>query len=292
MKIKKVGIILRKGNDEPRKIAAELQEWFAKKSIDSVIDQVHEGLDLLVILGGDGTLLHVADQASSFSIPVVGINLGDLGFLTEVSKDERFEALENILKGSVTIEKRMMLKIRLCSSQRKSDWRYALNDVVISKGQIDQLIQLGTWADQDYITTYRADGLIFSTPTGATAYNLSAGGPIVHPSLHSILVTPICPFMLDSRPVLVAPETRLITRLIVDQAPDVKVIIDGQNCWDMRADDFLEVRASDKHLRLIASSQKGYFDILRNKLSWGAGSRGNLTSSTVDSLKGDFLLPE
>lgn len=289
MKIRKVGIILRKGNDEPRKIGAELQEWFAKKSIAAVIDQVHAGLDLLVILGGDGTLLHVADQASSFSIPVVGINLGDLGFLTEVSKDERFAALENILAGSVTIEKRMMLKIRLCSGRQKSAWRYALNDAVISKGQIDQLIQLGTWADQDYITTYRADGLIFSTPTGATAYNLSAGGPIVHPSLHSILVTPICPFMLDSRPVLVAPQTRLITKLIVDQAPEVKVIIDGQNCWDMKANDFLEVRASDKHLRLIASHRQGYFDILRNKLNWGSGVRGNIAFKQIE---GDFLPPE
>lgn len=272
--IKKVGIILRKGSDEPKAIAAELQGWFAERSIETVIDAVLPDLDLLVILGGDGTLLHVADQASQFAIPVVGINLGDLGFLTEVAKEERYHALSAILAGGFTIEKRMMLKVRLVGSEGTTDWHYALNDVVISKGNLDSLLQLSTWADHEYITTYRADGLIFSTPTGATAYNLSAGGPIVHPSLCSILVTPICPFMLDSRPVLLAPQTRLTSRLLVQQNTDVKVISDGMILWDMKGDQVLEVMASDRTLQLIGSPQKGYFEILRNKLGWGGVSRG------------------
>jgi NAD+ kinase len=270
MAIKKVGIIIRKGSDEPQKIALELQQWFEARAITVFIDTVAEGLDLLVILGGDGTLLHIASQASRFSIPVVGINLGDLGFLTEISKSERYEALEGIMNGSFVIEERMMLKVRFWSHGDASDWHYALNDIVISKGTLDSLIQLSTWADDHYITTYRADGLIFSTPTGATAYNLSAGGPIVHPKLHSILVTPICPFMLDSRPVLLAPETRLISRLFADHLQNVKVIVDGKIAWDMKGNDFLEVRASEKKLQLICSSQKDYFEILKNKLSWGS----------------------
>ncbi len=272
MKVKKVGIILRKDSEEPKVIAKELGIWFSDRSIDTVIDQVSEDMDLLVILGGDGTLLHVAEQASCFSIPVVGINLGDLGFLTEVASSERFEALEAILSGALEIENRMMLKVRLGSDGEESEWFHALNDVVISKGSIDQLIKLGAWADQDYITTYRADGLIFSTPTGATAYNLSAGGPIVHPHLDSILVTPICPFMLDSRPVLLSPATKLSTKL-VGGSDNVKVIIDGKVIWDMRENDVLEVRSAEKPLQLLGSPQKGYFEILRNKLNWGGSER-------------------
>ena len=272
--IKKVGIILRQGSEEPKTIAAELGQWFAERAIDTIIDEVRPDLDLLVILGGDGTLLHVADQASQFAIPVLGINLGDLGFLTEVAKDERYQALNAVLDGGFTIEKRMMLKVRRVGDTEASDWRYALNDVVISKGNLDSLLQLSTWADQEYITTYRADGLIFSTPTGATAYNLSAGGPIVHPSLHSILVTPICPFMLDSRPVLLAPQTRLTSRLIAEHDTYAKVIIDGRVVWDMQGNQTLEVMASDRTLQLIGSPQKGYFEILRNKLGWGGIARG------------------
>jgi len=250
-------------------MAAELCEWFLQRSIKTVIDKVTEDLDLLVILGGDGTLLHVAELASRYAIPVVGINFGNLGFLTEVSRPERFSALEGILAGKITEEKRMMLQVRIHTEKSSSTWSYALNDVVITKGNIDRLIHLSCWADHELITTYRADGLIFSTPTGATAYNLSAGGPIVHPSMNSILVTPICPFMLESRPVLLASNTKLTSRLIKAGSDNVKVIIDGRAIWDMRENDALEVRSAENPLRLIGSPAKGYFEILRNKLNWG-----------------------
>jgi NAD+ kinase len=161
-----------------------------------------------------------------------------------------------------------MLKARLHHGGETADWRYGLNDVVVSKGSADRLAQLSTWADREYITTYRADGLIFSTPTGSTAYNLSAGGPIVNPALQSILVTPICPFMLESRPVLL-PATVCLTTRLAEQANGVKVIVDGQPAWEMAAGDTLEVMASERPLRLICSPQKDYFEILRNKLNWG-----------------------
>ncbi|MDH5298302.1 MAG: NAD(+)/NADH kinase [Desulfobulbaceae bacterium] len=276
MKIRKVGIILKKESPEPERIGRELAAWFAQRSVSAVIDAISDDMDMVVILGGDGTLLHVADQASRLGIPVVGVNLGALGFLTEVAVDERYEALAAILAGSAVIEERMMLKVRLRSGDALTDWEYVLNDVVISKGSIDRLVQLSAWADQEYITTYKADGLIFSTPTGSTAYNLSAGGPVLHPALRAILVTPICPFMLESRPVLLPAAMNLGTRL-AGGAGEVKVIVDGRFAWEMRGDDLLEVKVAEKPLRLIGSPQKGYFEILRNKLNWGGNSRGDAT---------------
>ena len=277
MKIRKAGIILKKNSARPRQIADELVDWFSAKGIETVLDQITDDLDVLVTLGGDGTLLHVADKASKHEIPVMGINLGGLGFLTAVAEDERIGALTSLLEGTVSIEERMLIKTRLRRGStdiaESTEYHYALNDVVISKGNIDQIIRLSTWADQEYITTYRADGLIFSTPTGSTAYNLSAGGPIVQPNLPSLLVTPICPFMLESRPVLLAPDVQLVTKL-VSKVNDVKIIIDGRLTWEMEENFQLEVKVAEKPLLLISSPQKGYFEILRNKLNWG-GSENN-----------------
>jgi len=268
MKIRKVGIICKKDSAAALEMSGELLPWLATRGIVAAVDALADDMDLLVILGGDGTLLHVADQASRLQVPVVGVNLGDLGFLTEVAVSERYEVLERILAGQVVVEERLMLKARLHHGNETADWRYGLNDVVVSKGSADRLAQLSTWADQEYITTYRADGLIFSTPTGSTAYNLSAGGPIVNPALQAILVTPICPFMLESRPVLLPASVSLTTRL-AEQANGVKIIVDGQPAWEMSAGDTLEVMASERPLRLICSPQKDYFEILRNKLNWG-----------------------
>jgi len=270
--LNKVGIICRIDSETARCMAAELSSWLVGKGVSAEIDQISADMDLLVILGGDGTLLHVADRASQMHIPVVGINLGGLGFLTEVAAAERFEVLEGIMAGRVVIEERVMLKARVLHNGETGAWRYALNDVVVNKGSLDHLVHLSAWADDTYITTYRADGLIFSSPTGSTAYNLSAGGPIVHPALAAILVTPICPFMLESRPVLLPGEARLTTRL-VKKSNNVKVIIDGMSVWEMSAEDTLEVVASEKKLRLVCSPQKDYFEILRNKLNWGGGSQ-------------------
>jgi NAD+ kinase len=269
MKINKVGIILKQDSGEALRIGIELTDWLQERGVTGVIDQITADMDLLVILGGDGTLLHVAYQASRYKIPVVGVNLGSLGFLTEVSVANRYEALEKILAGSVVMEDRLMLKSRLCRGESgTSEWYYALNDVVISKGSIDRLARMEAWADDEFITSYRADGLIFSTPTGSTAYNLSAGGPIIHPEMHAIMLTPICPFMLESRPVLLPQTVRLITR-VVGPADDVKVIVDGRSTFDMADGEHLEVMAAEHPLRLVCSPHKGYFEILRSKLNWG-----------------------
>lgn len=279
MEIRKVGIICKKDSPPAVEMSKELLPWLEERAITAEIDAIADDMDLLIILGGDGTLLHVADQASLLQVPVVGVNLGDLGFLTEVAVSERYEVLERILAGQVVVEERLMLKTRIHRGSETVDWRYALNDVVVSKGSADRLAQLSTWADREYITTYRADGLIFSTPTGSTAYNLSAGGPIVNPALQSILVTPICPFMLESRPVLL-PATVCLTTRLAGQANEVNVIVDGQPAWEMSAGDVLEVVASERPLRLICSPQKDYFEILRNKLNWG-GRAGEPRKDTL-----------
>ena len=272
MKIRKAGIILKKGFKKPREIGEEIIKWFSEKGVKAVVDKVTKDLDILIILGGDGTLLHIADKASRYEIPVMGINLGGLGFLTAVSVKERFEALELLLQGKMKVEKRLLLKTRLLGGSetepRSDNYLYALNDVVISKGDIEQIVNLRTWSDQEFITTYRADGLIFSTPTGSTAYNLSSGGPIVQPQLPCILVTPICPFMLESRTVLLSADVTLITQL-AEKADNVKVIVDGRFTWKMVKNSRLEVKTASNPLYLISMPQKGYFEILRNKLNWG-----------------------
>jgi NAD+ kinase len=265
----RAGIIIKKDHAPADAFADMLGNWLQDKGIAATINQIDPDLDILIIVGGDGTLLHVADQAARYSIPVIGINLGNLGFLTELTEQEAIAALEEIITGAVTVENRMMLKTRIIRESQPTEYHYALNEVVISKGTLDRVLQLSTRANTEYITTYKADGLIFSTPTGSTAYNLSAGGPLVYPGLASILVTPICPFMLSSRPVLLPPETRLTTR--IDDGPGhyAKIIIDGQSAWDMQEDETLEIEAAEHPLQLIISPHRDYFSILRNKLHWG-----------------------
>ena len=266
LSIRRAGIITKFGDQPAARFATELDHWLGRRNIDCCLDQINPDLDILIILGGDGTLLHAAADAARYSIPVIGINLGNLGFLTELTRDETLTALDEIIRSEVSVENRMMLKARLTGSEEP---RYALNEVVINKGTLDKVLQLETRADSHLITTYKADGLIFSTPTGSTAYNLSAGGPLVYPGLNTILVTPICPFMLGSRPMLLPPTARLSTRLAADSTQHAKIIIDGQPAWDLSDDTSLEIEVAEHPLQLIASPHRDYFSILRNKLHWG-----------------------
>ncbi|XOF33755.1 MAG: NAD(+)/NADH kinase [Candidatus Electrothrix sp. YB6] len=275
MDIRYVGIITRRNSPDVRQVGRGLATWFAQRSIKAELDRIDPAMDMLTILGGDGTLLHVADQASRYGIPVVGINLGNLGFLTEVAAGEMYQALEQILHSGVTIEERMMLRAKLLdeNGEPAGPSMFALNEVVIVKSSTEPMMRLRCWADREYITTYKADGLIISTPTGSTAYNLSAGGPIAHAELRTLLVTPICPFMLESRPVLLSPRTR-VTAQLAPPSTNVKIMVDGRLGWTMHANDFLTVEAAARPLRLISSPHKGYFAILRNKLNWGGRDPG------------------
>lgn len=270
--IRSAGIITKKEEGAALAYADKLQKWLHARSVSTVLDIITPDLDVLIILGGDGTLLHVAETAARYSIPVIGINLGNLGFLTELTREESESALAAILTGTITMEHRMMLKTRLIQGNRKTGYRYALNEVVIGKNAADRLLHLRTTAGDELITKYRADGLILSTPTGSTAYSLSAGGPLVHPELHTILVTPICPFMLSSRPIILPADKTICSEFVSeDQHSDAPVIIDGQETWRMKPGDILEVGMAEHPLNLISSTQRDYFAILRNKLKWGHG---------------------
>lgn len=271
--IQKVGIVTKIDDDRPDRYAETLNEWLKDRGILATQNEISPDLDMIIVLGGDGTLLHIAEQAAKHAIPVIGINLGNLGFLTELTEVETFQALEAILKDKVIIENRLMLKTRVHSKGKPTSSRYALNDVVISKNVLDRLLSLKTTASGEYITTYRADGLIFSSPTGSTAYNLSAGGPIVYPGLATITVTPICPFMLSSRPIILPSDKVIITKFTTDNPEEhAQVIIDGQAFWEMRNGDELEVETATHPLQLIISTTRDYFTILRNKLHWGVAN--------------------
>lgn len=273
--LREVSIVTKIDDINAQQYAQKLTRWLETKNIACRMETITPELDMIIVLGGDGTLLHIAEMAARHAIPVLGINLGNLGFLTEFRTDETYSALEKILSEKVTIEKRLMLKTRLITPLKRSDSRYALNDVVISKNASDRLLHLSTRAGKEYITTYRADGLIFSSPTGSTAYNLSAGGPLVYPGLATITVTPICPFMLSSRPIILPAHKNLVTTYEAeDDVGRAQVIIDGQPFMEMQPGDNLEISTAKHPLQIVASENRDYFSILRKKLNWGvSGSR-------------------
>lgn len=273
--VKHIGIVCKIDYSPADDLAQAIRSKLQKHGITVSINQIQEDQDILIILGGDGTLLHVADQVAHYSTPVLGINMGNLGFLTERTEQEALTAVNELLTEEVTIENRMMLKATLTEPGKAQKSRYALNEVVINKRTLDRMLKISTRADHEFINTYKADGLIFSTPTGSTAYNLSAGGPLVYPGLASILVTPICPFMLSSRPVLLPAESHLQTRFIDSHNQTAQVIVDGQAAWAMSETALLVVEAAKQPLRLIVSPHRDYFAILRNKLHWGIGSKSD-----------------
>jgi NAD+ kinase len=274
MKIGYAGVITRPDSPEVEDIGRELIAWFNQRAIRAELNRIDSKMDILIVLGGDGTLLHVADEASRYQIPVLGINLGNLGFLTEIAADERYEALALLLaEDDVRLEKRIMLSAAYVNGTtgETSSSVHALNEVVIVKKSTEAMIRLRCWADREYVTTYRADGLIIATPTGSTAYNLSAGGPVVHAELDTIVVTPICPFMLESRPVLLGSEHKVTTQLLAP-AGQVKVIVDGELQWTITENDYLLVKKASKPLLIVSSPWKSYFNILRSKLNWGGAA--------------------
>lgn len=268
--IRLAGIITKKSDDHAAEFAEDLQGWLEKRNVKVDLNTIHPEQNILVVLGGDGTLLRIAEKAARHSIPVIGINLGHLGFLTELTRDEAKETLASILSGPVNVENRLMLKAKLVDHEKRTTLGYALNDVVITKNANDRLLSLSTTADEMLITTYRADGLVFSTPTGSTAYNLSAGGPLVYPGLASILVTPICPFMLGSRPILLPSELTITTTFdTINHNDYANLIIDGRPGGKMQRKDHLKIDRAEHQLQLIVPPHRDYFSILRNKLLWG-----------------------
>lgn len=271
MKLRYLGLVTRPESPEVEQIGRELAAWLRDRGLRVDLNHIAAGMDLLVVLGGDGTLLRVAGEASLLRLPVLGVNLGHLGFLAEVEAEEMYEALATLLSEEETrMEERIMLLASTVNGAtgEQSPPVLALNEVVIVKKSTEAMIRLRCWADREYVTTYRADGLIMATPTGSTAYNLSAGGPVVHAELDAVVLSPICPFMLESRPVLLSAEHRITTQLLAP-AGQVKVIVDGALQWTITENDYLLVRKAAQPLLVVSSPWKSYFNILRTKLNWG-----------------------
>ena len=266
---RRIGLINKIDDPNADSFAGELAAWLTERGMLAERNRIEAGQDLLVVLGGDGTLLRIAEQAAAHGIPVIGVNMGSLGFLTELAVAEAVTTLERILTEEAIVESRMMLRVKL-ESDGRGQASYALNDIVINKNTTDRLLRLTAYAGSEFITTYHADGLVFSTPTGSTAYNLSAGGPLVYPATDCVIITPICPFMLGSRPIIL-PSSLTITSEFIGRNDEesAQVLVDGRHFVTMHSGDRLQIRAADHPLLLLAASERDYFSILRGKLRWG-----------------------
>jgi len=261
-----------------------LYEWLRQRGINVRFDEqtgvyfnlpgaldrglVPEGCDLVIVLGGDGTLLAAARALGGREIPLFPVNLGNLGFLSAITKDELYPELERAIRGEYRVSGRRMLHCELHRGDKVIAQYEALNDVVLTKSSLARVIEVEARVDDQFVCTYRADGLIVSTPTGSTAYSLSAGGPIVYPTVAALLITPICPHMLTNRPVLV-PDHKVIQ--IISRAPSETVFltIDGQIGEPLERGDRVVCQRSEKHVYLIRPPRMMFFDVLREKLSWG-----------------------
>ena len=286
-KAKKIGVFCKPKAPSATDILGRLIPWLRKQNYHIFLDtgtaaiinetssyekrEISQQADLLIVLGGDGTLLSVARAAHPHNIPILAVNLGSLGFLAEISIDELYPTLENILAGKFEIENRMLLNACIWRNGEKVEDHNVLNDVVINKGAVARVINLQVLVNGQYMTSYRADGLIIATPTGSTAYSLSAGGPIIHPSMHTLVLSPICPFTLTNRSILI-PDQSIIQVKLAAEYDDVRVTLDGQEGYDMRAGDILKIKKTKTSLQLIRGPNKNYYQILRDKLHWGSQS--------------------
>ncbi|MGD0498620.1 MAG: NAD(+)/NADH kinase [Bryobacteraceae bacterium] len=281
--ISAVGIISKPGAEPAGAIAPKLVAWLSARGLRVRMDretafycraaglpreEVPEGCDLVVVLGGDGTLLSAARAIGKREIPLFAVNLGGLGFLTAITVDELYPELERAFRGEHRIANRKLLNVEVARGGQAAAAFEALNDAVLAKSALARMIDLDAHVDGQFVCAYKADGLIVSTPTGSTAYSLSAGGPIIFPSVPAICLTPICPHMLTNRPVLV-PETSVIR--VVSRSPDdsVYLTIDGQVGVPIRKDDEVVCRSSNYSLRLVRPPRMKFFDVLRAKLKWG-----------------------
>jgi NAD+ kinase len=227
-----------------------------------------QGVDLLLVLGGDGTMISTARMMGDVEVPVIGVNYGGLGYLAEFPIAELFPALEAILAGEYKLEPRLMLAIELWRGQELVTRNRVLNDVVINKSALARIIEIEASLNDQFVNSFRADGLIVATPTGSTAYNLSAGGPVIYPSMNAVVITPICPFTLSNRPIVVPDDSLIAVRLITENE-EVALTLDGQVGFPLQAGDRTVIRKSKTTFNLVQPANRNYFDVLRDKLRWG-----------------------
>jgi NAD+ kinase len=289
MPITRVGLVAKTGLDAAAGALAELAGWLEGRDVHAVFetetarlaglpsgrrtvsrDDLPAACDLIVLLGGDGTFIGMADRIaeSGADVPIVGVNFGSLGFLTEITLPELYETLDSVLSGAAQIEERMMLRSRTLRAGAVHSDRLALNDVVITKGALSRIIDLAVAIGDCPVMRVRADGLIVASPTGSTAYNLAAGGPILHPEVDALLLTPIAPHMLTNRPIVIPASSEVRVRPRKDSDEEVFLTIDGQSGHALQAGDEICITRAARPLRLVRASTRTYFDVLRQKLKW------------------------
>jgi NAD+ kinase len=269
MNVRNVIIVTKPKQADVARVAAELVSWFGQKGIHaSIAPEAVTAADLAVVVGGDGTLLAATRLLAERQVPIVAINHGGLGFLTEVTLEEMYPALTQVLAGQFVTEHRMMMDVCVSRDNGNLADHRALNDVVINKGTLSRMIEIETRVDGQYVSRFRADGLIVATPTGSTAYNLSAGGPIIFPTMSAMVMTPICSHTLTNRPIVLS-ESVTIDIMLRSAQDDMYVTVDGQVGQRLESGDHLTVSKSKTGVTLVAPSGKNYFDVLRGKLKWG-----------------------
>jgi len=225
-------------------------------------------VDLMLVLGGDGTMIATARMVGDTEVPVMGVNYGGLGYLAEFPLEDLFPALDGVLEGKYRVQQRLMLSIELWRGTELVTRNRVLNDVVVNKSALARIIEIEAYLNQQSVNLFRADGLIVATPTGSTAYNLSAGGPIIFPSMSAVVITPICPFTLSNRPIVV-PDDSVIELRLVTKNEEVALTLDGQVGFELQAADRVVIRKSNTAFNLVQPPNRNYFDVLRNKLKWG-----------------------
>jgi len=282
--IKCVGVVVKPNHKEAWDTACELSDWLKKRGIKLIgspheedeicpiekvgAEEFQDKADLIVVLGGDGTMISTARLIGNREVLVLGVNYGSLGYLTEFRIEEMFGALEEILTGNYEIDRREMLEVEHRRGAEILGNGRVLNDVVINKAVLARIIEIEVSLNALFVNNFRADGLIVATPTGSTAYNLSAGGPIVYPSMNAVVITPICPFTLTNRPIVV-PDSAEISLRLTNQSDGVVLTLDGQIGYQMQTGDCVSIRKSPITFNLIQPPNRNYFDVLRNKLKWG-----------------------
>ena len=281
--MKKIGIVV-KSDTKARKKADELENWLRSKGIDVVRKETSPprkfsiqgepsappDLSCIFVLGGDGTFLSAVCWIGEQDIPILGVKFGEVGFLAEVTEESLFDVAESILNEDFITKPRMRLLVKVFREGEKIARETVLNDMVINRGALARLAHIKTYIDDHYLTTYSADGLIVATPTGSTAYSLAAGGPIIHPEVKGIIMTPICPFTLTIRP-LIVPEAVSIKIMLEQKSPDVMLTFDGQRCLEINERDTIIVKKGPCPINMITMAGRSYFDVLKTKLRWSGG---------------------
>ena len=289
--MRRIALIVNESNSGALEFGSELAGWVEELGAETLVgaslagrvrpaavagdgspEALFEAADVLVVLGGDGTMLRAARLVAGREIPILGINLGGLGFLTAVTVREARAMLEKVISGEFTIEQRMMLCVELRRGSEVVSRELVLNEAVV-KGLSVHLIRLETSINREYVTTYRADGLIVATPTGSTAYSLSASGPILYPTIHSIIVAPICPFNLMNRPVVI-PDWMSVEISVCPGQDRIALVLDGARDMPLACSDVVTIRRARESIYLIKYEGKSYFDILRQRLMWDVRTEG------------------